>query len=217
MEVDLVPGNFVFDGDPAPPPQKRHGLHSTQFLAYVYCGQRGNGWMDQDVTLYGGEPRPGDVVLDRVAAPPKRGTAPVFSSCLLRPNGCMDEDATCYGNRPRPRPHCVRRGPSSPAKGAQQPPFSSHVNAQTAEWIKTPLGTEVGLILGDIVLDHRWGPSSPLPKGHKPPFSATVRCGQTAGWTKMPLAMEVGLGPGNFVFDGDPLPSFPRKQAQPLR
>jgi len=26
---------------------------------------------------------PGDVVLDGVAAPPKRGTAPVFGSCLL--------------------------------------------------------------------------------------------------------------------------------------
>jgi len=34
----------------------------------------------------------------------------------------MDEDTSWYGSRPRPGPHCVRRGPSSPAKGAQQPP-----------------------------------------------------------------------------------------------
>jgi len=40
----------------------------------------------------------------------------------------MDEDATWCGSRPRPRPHCVRRGPSSPAKGAQHSPlFSAHV------------------------------------------------------------------------------------------
>ena len=30
---------------------------------------------------------PGDVVLDGVAAPPKRAQPPVFGSCLLWPNG----------------------------------------------------------------------------------------------------------------------------------
>jgi len=39
----------------------------------------------------------------------------------------MDEDATWYGSRPWPRPHCIRRGPSSSAKGAQHPLFSAHV------------------------------------------------------------------------------------------
>jgi len=48
-------------------------------------------------------------------------THPIFGQCLLWPNGWMDEYATLYGSRPRPRPHYVRRGPSSPAKGAQQP------------------------------------------------------------------------------------------------
>jgi len=73
---------------------------------------------------------PGDVVrvLDGVAPPPLKGAQPVSSSCLLWPNGCVDEDATWYESRPRPRPHCIRRGPSSPAKGAQQPPlFLAHV------------------------------------------------------------------------------------------
>jgi len=56
-----------------------------------------------------------------------------------------------------------------------------------------PLGTEVGLSLGDIVLDRDPAPS-PL-MGHSAQFSANVRCGQTAGWTKMPLGVEVGLGP----------------------
>jgi len=67
-----------------------------------------------------------------------------------------------------------------------------------------PLGMEVGLILGDIVLDG--DPAPPPLKRHSPQFSTNVRCGQTAGWTKMPLAMEVGLGRGDFVFDGNPAP-----------
>jgi len=74
-----------------------------------------------------------------------------------------------------------------------------------------PLGTEVGLSLGEIVLD---GDPAPAPlKGHSSQFSVNVRCGQTAGWTKMPLDMEVGFGPGDFVLDGDPAP--PEKTAQP--
>jgi len=40
--------------------------------------------------------------------------------------------------------HCVRWGPSSPLKRAQQPPhFLAHVYCgQTAGWIKMPLGTD---------------------------------------------------------------------------
>ena len=75
---------------------------------------------------------------------------------------------------------------------------------QTAAWIKTPLDTEVGLSLRDIVLDGDPVPS-PL-KGHIPEFSANVRCRKTAEWAKMPLGMEVGLGTGDFVFDGIQLP-----------
>jgi len=65
---------------------------------------------------------------------------------------------------------------------------------------------EVGLSLGDIVLDG--DPASPPLQGHSAPpqFSANVRCGQVAGRTKILLGMEVGLGPGYFVFDRDPAP-----------
>jgi len=50
---------------------------STQFLAHVYCSQTA-GWIK---VPFGTEVNlgPGDVVLDGVAAPPKRGTAPQFS------------------------------------------------------------------------------------------------------------------------------------------
>jgi len=46
-----------------------------------------------------------------------------------------------------------------------------------------PLGTEVGLGPGDIVLG---GDPAPIPKKwHSPQFSAHVCCGQTAGCIKM--------------------------------
>ena len=81
MVIGLGPGDFVLDGNPAPPAEKRHSLN------------------------------------------------PIFGTCLLWANGWMDEDVSWYGIRPGPRPHCVRWGPSSPWKGAQQLPtlFSAHV------------------------------------------------------------------------------------------
>jgi len=36
MEVGLIPGDFVLDGDPVLPPQKGR---SPQISAHVYCGQ----------------------------------------------------------------------------------------------------------------------------------------------------------------------------------
>ena len=104
---------------------------------------------------------------------PKRGRSPspIFGLFLLWPNGWMHQSATWYGGRPQPRRLCVRWGPRSslPQKGAEPPPqFSAHVHCgQTAEWIKTALGTQVGLGPGHIVLD---GDPAPLPKkGAEPP------------------------------------------------
>jgi len=81
-------------------PQRKGHTDPTQFLAHVFCGQTA-GWINMPL---GTEVNvgPGDVVLDGVAAPPKRRTPPVFGSCLLWPNGWMDEDATWYGSIPRP-------------------------------------------------------------------------------------------------------------------
>jgi len=77
---------------------------------------------------------------------------------------------------------------------------------QTSGWIKMPLGMEIGLGQGHIVLDGDPGPRQKM--GHSPlQFSAHVYCGQTAGWIKMSLGMEVGLGPGDFVLDGDRAPT----------
>jgi len=53
MEVGLSPGDFVLDGDPAPPPQKGSGASSPIFGP---CPLWPNGCMDQDGTWHGGGP-----------------------------------------------------------------------------------------------------------------------------------------------------------------
>ena len=75
-------------------------------------------------------------------------------------------------------------------------------------WIKTALGTEVGLGSDHTVLD---GHPTLHPKkgGGAPQFSAHVYCGQMAGCIKMPLGMEVGHIPGDCVRWG---PSSPQKK-----
>ena len=43
MEVGLIPGDLVFDGDAVPASQKGDG--APQFSAHVYCGQTA-GWIE---------------------------------------------------------------------------------------------------------------------------------------------------------------------------
>jgi len=75
-----------------------------------------------------------------------------------------------------------------------------------------PLGTEVGLGLGDFVFNG--DAAIPEKKAHHPTqFLAHVYCGQTAGCINMPLGTEVNLGPGGVVLDGVAAP--PIKGAQP--
>jgi len=105
---------------------------------------------------------PGDTVLDGDPAPlPKKGAEPpIFVPCLLWPNSWMDQDDTWHVGEPQSRPHCARWGPSSPKKCAH-PQFFAHVYCgQIAGSITIPLGMDVGLSLGAIVLD---GEPAPLP------------------------------------------------------
>jgi len=91
VPLGMKVGDFVFDGDPAPPRKK--GTAPTQFFAHVYCGQTA-GWIKMplgtEVNL-----GPGDVMSDGVAAPPPKkkwgrtpssktgGSAPFFGgSCM---------------------------------------------------------------------------------------------------------------------------------------
>ena len=69
-----------------------------------------------------------------------------------------------------------------------------------------PLGMEVGLGLGDFVLDR--DPAPPKKEALPSQFLAYVYCGQTAKRILMPLGSEVGLGPGDIVLDENPVPTL---------
>ena len=110
----------------------------------------------------------------------------------------MDQDATCYRGRPWPRRHCVTwSGPTHPSlkKGTTPTFWRMSIVAKRLLCIRIPLGMEVGLSIGDIVLH-----GDPAPPGKKAQpltqFLANVQCGQAAGWIKTPLGMEVDVGPG---------------------
>jgi len=92
---------------------------------------------------------------------------PVCSVCdvgVLWPNTWTDQDETCHAGRPRPWPHCVGWDPAPPPpKGTAPPQFMARdYCGQTVAWIKRPLGVEVGLGPGHIVLD---GDPAPKIKG----------------------------------------------------
>jgi len=113
MELGLGSGEFVLNGDPAPP-------------AHVYCGQTA-GWMKVVLGMEVGL-SPGDFVLDGDPVPfPQKGAepfSPIFGSFLFWPNGSMHQNATWYGCWPQPRGLSVRwrLSPPSPTKGAEPPP-----------------------------------------------------------------------------------------------
>jgi len=88
----------------------------------------------------------------------------------------MDQNETWHAGRPRPD-HIVLDGDPAPLPHrGTVPNFSAHVYCgQTAVCIRMPLGTEVGLSLGDIALDG--DPAPPPLKGYSTQFSANVRCG----------------------------------------
>ena len=67
VEVGLGPGDFVLDGDPAPPPRKKGTAFPILFVAHVYFGQTA-GWikMPLGTEVYLGS---GHIVLDRGPAP----------------------------------------------------------------------------------------------------------------------------------------------------
>jgi len=170
MEVGLSPGDFVFNGDPAVPPQKR-GEAPSPIIGP--CLLWPNGWIDQYGTWYGGGPwsRPHRARWGPSSPPPKRDRAPQFSAHFLSLNGWMDQDGTWYGGRPHPRRLCVRWGPSFPSpKGAQSPQLSANVRCgQTTGRTKMALGMEVGLGPGDSVFDG--DPATPEQRAHPPPPS----------------------------------------------
>ena len=97
----------------------------------------------------------------------------------------MDDDATLYGGKPRLKRLRVRWGRSSRLKGAQ---FSLHVYCcQTAGWMKAPLGTEVDLGPGHILLD---GVPAPRLKGTAAP---PLIFGPRLLWPRSPISATAKL------------------------
>ena len=73
MEVRPIPGDFVFDGDPAP---HQKGDEAPRFSAYVYCSQTA-AWIKMPLGTEVGL-SPGDFVLDEDPANPiKRAHPPI--------------------------------------------------------------------------------------------------------------------------------------------
>jgi len=113
--------------------------------------------------------------------PPEKGHThphPICGPCVLWPNGWMNQDATWHRGKHRLWRRCVRWGRSSPKRGtAPLPQFSVHGYCrQTAGWMKTPLGTDVDLSQGHMLLD---GVSALRERDTAAPlFSAYVYCGQ---------------------------------------
>jgi len=128
MELGLGQGDFVLDGDHAPPPQK--AAEPPKFSAHVYCGQMA-GWMTLVLGMQVGLSQ-GDFVLDGHPSPLTKRWAEHpqnFDPCLLRPNGWMNEAGTWHEGGPQPRRLCVKWRPSlpSPTKEAEPPSqFSAH-------------------------------------------------------------------------------------------
>jgi len=113
MEVGLRPSDFVFDEDPAPPPQKK-AEPPPNFRPMSILAKRLD---DQDGTWHGGglRSRQHCARWGPIYSPPKDGTAlQFFGPFILWPNGRMRQDATYYGGRLQPRRLCVRWGTSFP-------------------------------------------------------------------------------------------------------
>jgi len=75
----LGPGDFLLNGDTAPPSTKKWGRapHPPQFSAHIYCGQTA-GWIKMALRMEVGL-GPGHNVLDG-DPPPKGGTVLQFSA-----------------------------------------------------------------------------------------------------------------------------------------
>jgi len=130
-----------------------------RFSVHVCYGQTTAGWIKMPLgteVVIG----PGNIVLVGERSPPQKTRGqqpPTFGPCIVAKR--LDRSKRhLVRSRPRPRPHCVRRRLSSPPpppkKKGHSPQFSSHVCCgQMAGLVKMPLGTEVGIGPGHIVLD----------------------------------------------------------------
>jgi len=142
-EVGLGPGDFVLDGDPAPPPQK--GEEPTQIFGP--CLLWPNGWIDQDGTWHRCRPQPRRLCVRwGPSPPPQRGRSLLPN---FRPISIVAKRLDASINTPlgtevglSPGDFALDGDPAPPQKGDGAPKLSAHLYCgQTAGWIKMALGT----------------------------------------------------------------------------
>jgi len=219
MKLDLGPGDFVLDGDPATSPQKGGG--APKFSADVYCVKTA-GWIEMVLGVEVGLSS-GDFVLDGDPAPlPKGGRAslPNFwpisivakrldaSRCHLVCEVGLSPGYLLFDGNPSLSPK-RGRNPSQIFGPCLLRP--NGCMDQDATWYKGRPWPRRHCV--------RWGPCSALPKKRaesSPQFSAQVYCGQTAGWIKVALGMEVGLGQATLYWMGTQLLSPKKGQSPPI-
>ena len=170
MEVELGPGDFVLDGDPAspgPPPQKGAEAPSPIFGPFLLWP---NGWMHQDATWYGARPQLRGHCVRCMTHPPSQkegGALQIVGPYLLRLNGWMDQYRSWHGSRPQPRRRCVRWGVRTPApspkRGRSPFPIFGPFPFRSNGWMHQ---------------DATWyggRPQQPLLMGTQPPFPKRER------------------------------------------
>ena len=180
VEVGLGPIHIVLDEDTAPLPKKRDRV--PQFSGHLYRGKTAGCIkmsLGMEVSL-----SPDDFMLDRDPAPTPKGAEPhsIFAHVYCgqtAPWIKMPLGTEVGLGLLRPTRYCVRCGSSYPQKKGTptRTQFLAHVYCgQMVGWMKTPLGTEVDLGPGHIVLD---GVPAPAKGAQQPPtlFSAHVYCG----------------------------------------
>ena len=98
---------------------------------------------------------------------------------------------------------------------ALAPQFSANVHCdQTAGWINIPLGTEVNLGPGDVVLDRV---AAPPKRSTAPSFRPMSIVAKRLDGSRCPaLGMKIGLGPCHIMLDVDPTPPAAKGAPSPL-
>jgi len=129
--------HLVLDVDPPPLPSRDT---APQFSAHVRCGQTA-GWTKMPLGMEVGL-SPGEFVLDGTQLPLEKRARPPISVHVYC--GQMAGWMKTPPGAPRPRPHCVRRRPSSPARGAQQHP--APLFGPCLLWPRSPISATVELL-----------------------------------------------------------------------
>jgi len=154
MEVGLSPSHIVLDGDPALPPPKKRGPEAPSFQPISIVAKR----LDAP-PWYGGRPWPRSHCAGcGPSTPQKRGTQPpnywATSIVAKRLDGSRCHLVVGTAVDHSPGDIVLDGDPALPPPKGHSPQFSAHVYCgQTAEWMKTLLGTEVDLGPGHTMLD----------------------------------------------------------------